>query len=161
MHRARMTRLLVPILAAPVLAAGCAGNPDRQTLAELRSVEPEMTEVRVEDGLDQAMLAYESFLEKSPKSALTPEAMRRLADLKIEKEYGILGDGTPEALPAPEKQTVTRDEDDSEVQAVPAAIADHSESDRDFERRATGEATLSSAHASDDLELPGLAADLG
>ena len=73
------------------LAAACAGNPDRRTLAELRDVEPDMTEVQVENSLDQAMVGYRKFLEEAPESALTPEAMRRLADLKLEKEYGILG----------------------------------------------------------------------
>ena len=75
------------------LVAACAGNTDRHTLAELRDVEPDMMEVRVESSLEQAMLGYRKFLEEAPESALTPEAMRRLADLKLEKEYGILGAG--------------------------------------------------------------------
>ena len=36
------------------------------------------------------MESYRRFLEETPESALTPEAMRRLADLKIEREYGYL-----------------------------------------------------------------------
>jgi TolA-binding protein len=87
---------------APALAAACAGNPDRQTLATLHSVEPDVTEVRVENSLDQAMRGYRKFLDDAPESALTPEAMRRLADLELEKEYGILGDGQIQELPAPE-----------------------------------------------------------
>ena len=51
------------------------------------------TEVTVEDGLDKAMQSYRRFLDETPEGAMTPEAMRRLADLKLEKEYGILGDG--------------------------------------------------------------------
>ncbi len=39
------------------------------------------------------MLSYQRFLEETPDSALTPEATRRLADLKIEKEYGTLTEG--------------------------------------------------------------------
>ena len=84
------------------LLAGCAGGSDRRTLSELHDVEPDMAEIRIEDGLDRAMLAYRSFLAESPESARTPEAMRRLADLQIEKQYGILGDGEPSPLPAPE-----------------------------------------------------------
>jgi len=72
------------LLVAPALVAACAGNPDRHTLAELRHVEPDVTEVQVQNGLDQAMLGYRKFLEEAPESALTPEAMRRLADLKLE-----------------------------------------------------------------------------
>ena len=71
------------------LALACA-NPDGRTLADLHRVEPDVTEVQVQDGFDRAMLGYEKFLEAAPESALTPEAMRRLADLKLEKEYGIL-----------------------------------------------------------------------
>jgi hypothetical protein len=91
------------LLVAPILLVACAGNPDRHTLSELRNVAPDMADVQVENGLDQAMLAYGSFLEETPESALTPEAMRRLADLKLEKQYGILGDGEPASLPTPEK----------------------------------------------------------
>jgi TolA-binding protein len=78
------------------------GSSRRPTLGELHAIEADVTEVRVEDGLEQAMRGYRSFLEETPESALTPEAMRRLADLKLEKEYGILGDGEPVELPAPQ-----------------------------------------------------------
>ena len=80
-------------LLVPILVAACA-SPDRHTLAELRNVEPDMTEVQIEKGLDQAMIGYRNFLEQAPESSLTPEAMRRLADLKLEKEFGIFGDGS-------------------------------------------------------------------
>ena len=42
------------LLVAP-LAAACAGSPDRHTLAELRRMEPDVSEVRVENSLDQAI----------------------------------------------------------------------------------------------------------
>ena len=38
-----MRRLRTALLLAPALAAACAGNPDRRTLAELRDVEPDVT----------------------------------------------------------------------------------------------------------------------
>jgi TolA-binding protein len=69
----------------------CAGHSDRETLADLRSHEPDLTEAPIDDGIDQAMAGYRQFLAETPKSSLTPEAMRRLADLKLEKEFGILG----------------------------------------------------------------------
>ena len=106
------SRLLAAALAA-ILASACVGNPDRQTLAMLHDVEPDMTEVRVADGLDRAMLAYRSFLKEAPESALTPEAMRRLADLKLEKEYGI-GAGRPAETPA---QTETQPVPDRNLHA--------------------------------------------
>jgi TolA-binding protein len=98
-----------------LLALACAGNPNRRTLAELRGVEPDLAEVRVENSLDQAMDAYQSFLEETPESSLTPEAMRRLADLKLEKEYGILGGGKPIELPTPESNPGTGEEADLEL----------------------------------------------
>jgi hypothetical protein len=57
---------------------------------------------QVSEGLDKAMQGYERFLHETPDSALNPEAMRRLADLKIEKEYGIqeMGTGSGRALEA-------------------------------------------------------------
>jgi hypothetical protein len=76
------------LLLVPAIVAACAGNPDGHTLAELQNDEPDMTEVRVENGLDQAMLGYRKYLEEAPESSLTPEAMRRLADLKLEKSTG-------------------------------------------------------------------------
>ena len=94
------------LLLAPILFGACAGNPDRHTLAELRNVEPDVKDVQVESSLDQAILGYRKFLEEAPESALTPEAMRRLADLKLEKEYGILGGGKLVELPAPETSLV-------------------------------------------------------
>lgn len=94
----------IPVIAATLLV-GCA-NPDRRTLSELHDVEPDIAEVRIEDGLDRAMQAYRGFLAQAPKSALTPEAMRRLADLQLEKQFGILGGDGPAALPAPETTDV-------------------------------------------------------
>ena len=65
-------------LLAPAFAAACASNPDGHTLAELQGMEPDMTEVQVANGLDQAMLGYRKYLEEAPESSLTPEAMRRI-----------------------------------------------------------------------------------
>jgi TolA-binding protein len=130
---------------APVFAflvAACAGSPDRHTLAELHDRAPDMAEVEVEHGLDQAMVGYRKYLEEAPESSLTPEAMRRLADLKLEKEYGILGEGVIE-IPAPETPPVTEAERGAKPKRPQAAgIADHSESEADFERRAAGAAKI-------------------
>ena len=38
------------------------------------------------------MQSYRRFLEETPTSRMAPEAMRRLADLQLEKAYGISGD---------------------------------------------------------------------
>ena len=127
-------------LLTPILVAACA-TPDRHTLAELRGVEPDVTEVRIEKGLDQAMLGYRSFLEQAPESALTPEAMRRLADLKLEKEFGIHGGDSGELveLPAPEMKPIRAEGRDAAQQREPiAGLAMNPESERDIEPRAVG-----------------------
>jgi tetratricopeptide (TPR) repeat protein len=160
-------------LAAALLAA-CAGNPDKRTLAELHDVEPDVTDVQVENSLEQAMLGYRNFLAEAPESALTPEAMRRLADLKLEKEYGVLGGGevielaTPEAASADsdsqsDAQSETQSESQSEFHSRSeplgrpraAGIADHSESDAAFERRAAGQESMTPSGDVPTLELPG------
>jgi len=95
----------VPVALAAALAAGCAahrGAPATGTLAELRSVEPDVKEAKIDQGLDQAMQGYRRFLDETPETAMTPEAMRRLADLKLEKQFGIhAGDGKPRPMAAP------------------------------------------------------------
>jgi tetratricopeptide (TPR) repeat protein len=159
---------------AALLVAACAGNPDKRTLAELHDVEPDVTDVQVENSLEQAMLGYRNFLEQAPESALTPEAMRRLADLKLEKEYGVLGGGalvelaTPEAASADseshsesgsESGSESHSESHSESERLErpraAGIADHSESEEAFERRAAGEPAMAPSGESPALELPG------
>ncbi|MBV9724522.1 MAG: hypothetical protein JO299_05045, partial [Gammaproteobacteria bacterium] len=86
--RACAVAVLLPLIAS------CAHQVDRSgTLASLQQVRPDTQEVPVEQGLDRAVQSYGDFLKQAPDSKLAPEAMRRLADLKIEKEFGIQGDG--------------------------------------------------------------------
>ena len=64
---------------------------------------PDVQEVKVEQGLEQAMQHYRRFLEETPETPMTPEAMRRLADLQLEKQFGIhTGDAKPREMAAPE-----------------------------------------------------------
>src|SRR5215468_10235996 len=92
---ARAVALLLPVLAS------CAHQVERAgTLATLHQVRPDTQEVPVDQGLDRAVRSYGDFLQQAPDSALAPEAMRRLADLKIEKEFGLQGDGKLVELPA-------------------------------------------------------------
>ena len=77
-----------------LMLAACAHRVDRTgTLASLGQVRPDTKEVPVDQGLDRALQSYRDFLQQAPQSKLAPEAMRRLADLNIEKEFGIHGDG--------------------------------------------------------------------
>src|SRR5881409_4142893 len=103
-----MRRLAIPMVIAQVFMVGCAARPNKPlgtagTLAELRNVRPDVQEVKVEQGLDQAMLQYRRFLEDAPENTMTPEAMRRLADLQLEKQFGIrTGDARPREMAAPQ-----------------------------------------------------------
>src|SRR5262245_51588624 len=107
-----MRRLTIPLLLASAFAVGCASRtttttkplPTNGTLAELRRVRPDVQDVTVDQGLEQAMEHYRRFLEETPETALTPEAMRRLADLQIEKQFGIRGGTKPREMAAPETQ---------------------------------------------------------
>jgi cellulose synthase operon protein C len=150
-----MRRLAIPIAIAPVLITGCAARVTRTektvgTLAELRNVRPDEQDVKVEQGLEQAMQQYRRFLEETPESAMTPEAMRRLADLQIEKQFGIrTSDAKPREMAAPKPARVpagSRAESPNPVVATPSAGLH--ESDQDFERRTTAPAgVLASSNA--------------
>jgi len=126
-----MRRLAIALAFVPALLLGCAGRPDNvsmDTLAELRKVEPDVEEVTVEQGLEQAMEHYRRFLEEAPEAAMTPEAMRRLADLKIEKQFGV-----EMAVPQPAQAPAVAPAD----AATEIAGDGPHESDRDFEQRTT------------------------
>lgn len=153
-------RLRATLLCAVLAALACASGGDRRTLAELHQVDPDLREVAVEDGLDRAMHAYREFLDETPESALTPEAMRRLADLKLEKEFGILGDAGPVELPAPRAGDREGDAENASAseRSKPASIADLAEPESDFERRASARVELEPSRVSD-AELPGAAGD--
>ena len=147
-----MRRLTLPMLLMPALIVGCAGRHGPQgTLADLRKVTPDLQEVRVEQGLDEAMQAYRKFLEQAPETAMTPEAMRRLADLKIEKQFGIrTGDGGPRPLAAPLlAETPAGALAGTPPPAAAPAGAAPRESDQDFERRTTAESGIPSGGDAD------------
>src|SRR2546428_8522073 len=100
-----------PAVLALGFLAGCAARANKTvgtsgtsgTLAELRNVRPDVQEVKVEQGLEQAMQNYRRFLDETPETAMTPEAMRRLADLQLEKQFGIsTGPGRPREMAAPQ-----------------------------------------------------------
>src|SRR3972149_5378049 len=100
-----MNRIRLFIWAAPMMLVACSSMDinNKDTIGKLRNMQIEIKEEKIEGGLDKAMLSYQRFLEGKPDPALTPEAIRRLADLKIEKEYGTLTKSTDADIlvPAP------------------------------------------------------------
>ena len=131
-------RLFNALFALSLLLFSCQTPGAKDTLAGLRGAHVDIKEERIDGGLDKAMEGYQRFLQDTPgSSALKPEALRRLADLKIEKEYGLLPDGgvarrrnpgsapnSPETAGHPHAQP-----------ADPAVSVQH-ESQADFEKRA-------------------------
>src|SRR5215467_11258958 len=145
-----MRRLAIPMVVAPVFMVGCAARPNKPvgtagTLATLQNVRPDVQEVKVEQGLDQAMQQYRRFLAETPETAMTPEAMRRLADLQIEKQFGIrTGNAKPRemAVPKPATPVLAGARAGSPNPAASAASAGLRESDQDFEQRTTATAGI-------------------
>ncbi|MBI1920969.1 MAG: tetratricopeptide repeat protein [Geobacter sp.] len=93
-----MKRIRLLFFAIPAILTACQTGGSRETIAQLRNMKMEIKEETIEGGLAKAMESYQRFLDETPESALTPAAMRRLADLKIEREYGYL---TAPAAPPP------------------------------------------------------------
>jgi tetratricopeptide (TPR) repeat protein len=140
-----MRRLTLPMMFVPVLAVGCAAHhrSTQGTLAQLRHVEPDLQEAQIEQGLDQAMQAYRRFLEEAPQTAMTPEAMRRLADLQIEKQFGLqAGDGKSRQMAAPLHAEKPKGAPAGKSPAAEGMGAGRRESDQDFERRTTAESGI-------------------
>lgn len=143
-----MKRILLLTFAIPAILTACQTGGSRETIAQLRNAKIEIKEERVEGGLEKAMESYQRFLEETPESAQAPEAMRRLADLKIEREYGYLtaptavaGRVPAAALPAPERAKSPKV---SAVRPIEAKQSGgQSESQEDFEKRTTQSPQLS------------------
>src|SRR5215472_658173 len=141
-----MNRRITPTVLALAFMVGCAPPPKKTvatvgTLAELRKIRPDVQEMKVEQGLDQAMLQYRRFLEDAPENAMTPEAMRRLADLQLEKQFGIrTGDSKPREMSAPTPAPALAGA--AIPTPNPSVGPGLRESDLEFERRATAESGI-------------------
>ncbi len=151
-----MNRIRLLVMSSLLVLGACAESPEKGTLASLRQVPADTTDMPVSEGIDKAAQSYQRFLTETPESTLTPEAMRRLADLKLEKEYGLLGGGQKSEMPAPAAAAKidTRAAQGAKSKAIEPATAAVAE--RELERRATN--LQSSAFAD---ELPGLALPAG
>ncbi len=146
------------------LLVGCSSGFNRSgTISQIRNQKVDLSEVEIEGGLEQAMASYEQFLrDPGNVSALTPEAIRRLADLKVEKEYGLVGQQSSpvETLADPESAGVAMKTVD---QAALPEFQGEAESDADFEQRTTrarqvaasSTPDLSADPSLDDLERAG------
>ena len=165
-----MNRFRLSIVMLSLILTACQSIRDKDTIAGLRHVQLEIKEEKIEGGLDKAMLGYQRFLEETPQSDdLTPEAIRRLADLKIEKEYGTLTEGTEPAdqgsaaeSPVPKTAKPLFKHSPAKRQ-IPSRAGEPAppppptlESETDFERRATRPAHVPAAAAPVDDRAEGM-----
>jgi tetratricopeptide (TPR) repeat protein len=157
-----MLRHAIPILVVLAFLGGCTAHhkpPAQGTLADLQKVAPDVKDAETKQSVEQAMEHYRKFLDESPETPMTPEAIRRLADLELEKEYGIhTGDGKQKRMPAPESAKAPANKPaGTPNKAGAVAKAGRGESDQEFERRTTAENKIpaSGDSVASPTEVPG------
>jgi tetratricopeptide (TPR) repeat protein len=107
-------------MTAMLLLVSCAATNNQGTLGSLSDVKFELKEEKVDGSLEKAMASYEKFLAETPETEMTPEALRRLADLKIQKEYEAEDEVQAEQPAAQAKDTAAGELPDAKA-AVPVA----------------------------------------
>ncbi|HEY0719906.1 MAG TPA: tetratricopeptide repeat protein, partial [Gammaproteobacteria bacterium] len=168
-----MIRNHLALLGATLLLASCATNLEKGTISQLKDIQPDLKDEKIEGGIEKAMQSYQKFLAETPESAMTPEAIRRLADLKIEKEYGVLeGSGAaprtspsataekidrPAGFDASRKQPNDKEKAASREKGNPAQDR---ESSKDFEKRATQAEAIPTTQTTAGAALPEGSGDL-
>ena len=130
------------IFLSPIILSACASIGDQGTLAELRDVQITLEDEKIVGGIEKAMQSYQQFLEETPESAMTPEAIRRLADLKMEHESNKIDAAIEKDLSKPlvvaEKSPVKKSNKKSKASSsINAGAGTKDESDAAFEKRAT------------------------
>ena len=112
----------------------CATEPPVETIADLGTIEADLETIPVEPSVDDAEQNYRRYLDAAPEGEETPEAMRRLADLQIEKVYGVVGTRPDAAMPTPRQATPVAP---ARQDGPTVAARRSSESEMDFEARTT------------------------
>ncbi|QIL89977.1 tetratricopeptide repeat protein [Microbulbifer sp. SH-1] len=176
---------LVTAASVALLLSACASNSG-QTIGSLQKVDIKIQETHIDGSLEKALASYQKYLQETPETALTPEAIRRIADLKIKQahraEEGILPSSTETRILSEEdvaaanqlaskKAVAARAELDAPEVAGVASSATASEaaldsvaniqdeSQSDFESRASGAVDLSGMQSGADVTVPGDNAD--
>ena len=135
--------------------ASCAAPQTEDRISELSTVDAELEEVPITDRGDRADRAergYRRYLEETPEGTNTPEALRRLADLQLEKVYGVVGAEPGSTMPKPARVAPVvpnlRRSSSSEPQG-PA------ESDTEFESRTTVQTDPVSQYGDETFSIEG------
>lgn len=179
MRRSSVNMIAVSWAVYFLSATGCATYHAEGTLGSLNSVDIEIKEEVIVGSLEKALESYQRYLEETPETAMTPEAIRRLADLKIEKEYSATAassssspviDASETTVTAPVTASAVKTAGSAQAGKMTApgtkvldageagaaimasggedasnesgAIADLSESEKEFSERATREQTF-------------------
>lgn len=146
-----MIRKILLFVSLAALVTACGSSVVKTgTLAELSAVEADLNDVYLDDSLERAAESYRRYLAETSESARTPEAMRRLADLQIEQAYGIIGETRTRTMTAPE---MADRQSDVVVAKNSGVRVELSESDRDFEERASQRAEFLASETTQDTEL--------
>ncbi|MFA0811933.1 tetratricopeptide repeat protein [Microbulbifer epialgicus] len=152
-------RRCVSAVAVVLLLNACAVN-NSKTIGSLQHVDIEIKEEYIDGSLEKALASYQHYLQETPESNLTPEAMRRIADLKIKQAHraedaaidsavsptsAANASGAVVAIDAPELAAGNILDAPAEVEIPVAQVAapveqenSGTESDAEFEARATG-----------------------
>ncbi|MCK4708677.1 MAG: tetratricopeptide repeat protein, partial [Gammaproteobacteria bacterium] len=166
-----ITRLVLATTYLSLIACGTSST--KGTRGSLKDVEFVVVEEKVDGSLEKALQSYQKFLEETPETAMTPEALRRLADLKIQKEYEAEGEAEAQqeaeaAIPVADSASqatdiqapdtgftpTTSDKSSGSIAAKDSPIADISESEKEFTKRA-GEKIDLGKSAGSKITVPG------
>ncbi len=153
------------LLATYLLLVACVTSSTEGTLASLKDVKFVVKKEKVDGSLEKALQSYQKYLDETPETEMTPEALRRLADLKIQKVYeaeetdempqqapevaalpAVTDAATPVAnsaaqatdiqIPDTSFVPVVAEKNKESNTATDSPIADLSENEKDFSKRA-------------------------
>ena len=115
-----MSRLRHFSLPCLVVLASCATSTRDSTgsIGDLRQTRVDLTDVKIDGTTDLAIQSYKRFLDDTPEGGMTPQALRRLADLKVQKEYGTL-----EGVKRNQERAARRDAPSEAAEAASAATS--------------------------------------
>lgn len=140
-----------------LLLTSCAIDHEHGTIADLQNADINIVDTKIDGGLEKAMKSYQQFLEQTPESAMTPEAIRRLADLNVEREYGVIDTKTSKknaAIKKPERATVNSKQKNTLTKSSSQIANLNSESNKQFEKRALAKEKIKSAKSTAIAPLP-------
>jgi len=125
---------LVLLLTASALLTACASSnwQGSDRIGSLSGKTMPVKEQKIHGSLEHAMAAYKQFLTQTPESEMTPEALRRLADLKVESVEGVYGD---EAGQAPGQTAVTSPMDSGKGKQKAGGVGTGAEQEKTLEQR--------------------------